>query len=96
MNEEDLKMTIWLQQKTIEAKNELIKHLEQRITELESDERPLLKSKEELIKAKDERIAFLEEWHKDKDKEIERLRLQVQTNEFDRLFVFGKVGMGKA
>ena len=45
---------------------------------------------------KEERIAFLEEWLKDKDKEIERLRLQVQTNEFNRLFVFGKVGMGKA
>lgn len=78
MNEEEMKMTIWLQQKTIEAKN---------IT---------IESKEELIKSKDERIAFLEEWLKDKDQEIERLRLQVQTNEFNRLFVFGKVGMGKA
>lgn len=89
MNEEEMKMTIWLQQKTIEAKNITIEYLEQRVTELESDEEPLLKCKEE-------RIAFLEEWLKDKDKEIERLRLQVQTNEFNRLFVFGKVGMGKA
>lgn len=87
MNEEEMKMTIWLQQKTIEAKNMTIEYLERRVTELES---------EELIKSKDERIAFLEEWLKDKDQEIERLRLQVQTNEFNRLFVFGKVGMGKA
>ena len=96
MNEEEMKMTIWLQQKTIEAKNITIEYLERRVTELESDESPLLKSKEELIKSKDDRIAFLEEWLKDKDQEIERLRLQVQTNEFNRLFVFGKVGMGKA
>ena len=84
-----MKMTIWLQQKTIEAKNITIEYLERRVTELESDEEPLLKCKEE-------RIASLEELLKDKDKEIERLRLQVQTNEFNRLFVFGKVGMGKA
>lgn len=96
MNEEEMKMTIWLQQKTIEAKNMTIECLERRVTELESGESPLLKSKEELIKSKDERIAFLEGWLKDKDQEIERLRLQVQTNEFNRLFVFGKVGMGKA
>lgn len=89
MNEEEMKMTIWLQQKTIEASNKLIEILKQRVTELESDREPLLK-------AKDERIAFLKEWLKDKDKEIERLRLQVQTNEFDRLFVFSKVCMGKA
>ena len=89
MNEEEMKMTIWLQQKTIEANNATIELLQRRVTELESDEEPLLKCKEE-------RIAFLEEWLKDKDKEIERLRLQVQTNEFNRLFVFGKVGMGKA
>lgn len=89
MNEEEMKMTIWLQQKTIEANKVTIKLLQQRVTELESDEEPLLKCKEE-------RIAFLEEWLKDKDKEIERLRVQVQTNEFNRLFVFGKVGMGKA
>lgn len=89
MNEEEMKMTIWLQQKTIEANNVTIELLQQRVTELESDEEPLLKCKEE-------RIAILEKWLKDKDKEIERLRLQVQTNEFNRLFVFGKVGMGKA
>jgi len=89
MNEEEMKMTIWLQQKTIEANNATIELLQRRVTELESDEEPLLKCKEE-------RIAFLEKWLKDKDKEIERLRLQVQTNEFNRLFVFGKVGMGKA
>ncbi len=96
MNEEEMKVTIWLQQKTIEAKNLTIESLERRVAELESDERPLLKSKEEIIKAQGERIAFLEEWLKDKDQEIERLRLQVQTNEFNRLYVFGKVGMGKA
>ena len=88
---------------TIESKDSIIADLKQRIKELESDEEPLLKGKEELIsvledslKIKDKRIAFLEEWLKDKDQEIERLRLQVQTNEFNRLFVFGKVGMGKA
>ena len=78
MNEEEMKMTIWLQQKTIEAKNMTIDTLK------------------DCLKDKDERIAFLEDWLKDKDDEIERLRLQVQTNEHDRLFVFGKVGIGKA
>ena len=66
----------------VESKDNTISYLKQRIAELESVEEPLLKSK-------DERIAFLEDWLKDKDDEIERLRLQVRTNEFDRLFVFG-------
>ena len=91
-----LYQTIDVLETLIESKERSIAYLEQRVTELESDESPLLKSKEELIKSKDDRIAFLEEWLKDKDQEIERLRLQVQTNEFNRLFVFGKVGMGKA
>ena len=84
-----LYQTIQVLETLIESKERSIAYFKQRVTELESDEEPLLKCKEE-------RIAFLEEWLKDKDKEIERLRLQVQTNEFNRLFVFGKVGMGKA
>ena len=91
-----LYQTIQVLETLIESKESSIAYLKQRVTELESDESPLLKSKEELIKSKDDRIAFLEEWLKDKDQKIERLRLQVQTNEFNRLFVFGKVGMGKA
>lgn len=89
MNEEEMKLKIWLQQKMIDASDKLIETLQRRVTELESEREPLLK-------AKDERIAFLEDWLKDKDEEIERLRLQVKTNEFDKLFVFGKVGIGKA
>ena len=84
-----LYQTIDVLETLIESKERSIAYLEQRVTELESDEEPLLKCKEE-------RIASLKELLKDKDKEIERLRLQVQTNEFNRLFVFGKVGMGKA
>lgn len=84
-----LYQTIDVLETLIESKESSIAYLKQRVTELESGESPLLKTK-------DERIAFLEEWLKDKDREIERLRLQVQTNEFNRLFVFGKVGMGKA
>jgi len=84
-----LYQTIQVLETLIESKESSIADLKQRVTELESGESPLLKTK-------DERIAFLEEWLKDKDREIERLRLQVQTNEFNRLFVFGKVGMGKA
>lgn len=84
-----LYQTIHVLETIIESKESSIAYLNQRVTELESGESPLLKTK-------DERIAFLEEWLKDKDREIERLRLQVQTNEFNRLFVFGKFGMGKA
>lgn len=71
MNEEEMKLTIWLQQKTIEAKSMTIDTLE------------------DWLKDKDERIAFLEDCLKDKDEEIERLRLQVRANEFNRLFAFG-------
>jgi len=95
-NSEEIKYLADVLYHIIDCSEEIIKSqdrtiilLKQRITELESDEEPLLKSKEELIKTKDERIAFLEDWLKDKDKEIERLRLQVRTNGFDRLFVFG-------
>ncbi len=95
-NSEEIKMSAEVLYHIIDSSEEIIKlqdsriaSLEQRIAELESDRDPLLK-------VRDERIAFLEDWLKDKDEEIERLRLQVRTNEFDRLFVFGKVGIGKA
>ena len=88
-NSEEIKMLAKVLYNIIDCSEEIIKSkdrtialLKQRITELESDEKPLLK-------IKDERIAFLEDWLKDKDKEIERLRLQVRTNGFDQLFVFG-------
>ena len=95
-NNEEIKMLAKVLYQIIDSSEEIIKlqdgriaSLEQRIAELKSDREPLLK-------VKDERIAFLEDWLKDKDDEIERLRLQVRTNEYDSLFVFGKVGMGKA
>jgi hypothetical protein len=88
-NSEEIKMLAKVLYNIIDCSEEIIKSkdrtialLKQRITELESDEKPLLK-------IKDERIDFLADWLKDKDKEIERLRLQVRTNGFDQLFVFG-------
>lgn len=88
-NNEEIKMLAKVLYQIIDSSEEIIKlqdsriaSLEQRITELKSDREPLLK-------VKDERIAFLEDWLKDKDEEIERLRLQVRANEYNRLFVFG-------
>ena len=87
-NNEEIKMLAKVLYQIIDSSEEIIKlqdsriaSLEQRIAELKSDREPLLK-------VKDERIAFLEDWLKDKDEEIERLRLQVRANEYNRLFVF--------
>jgi predicted RNase H-like nuclease (RuvC/YqgF family) len=80
----------------IEIKDERIKSLEDfENNRIESLER-IIKTKDETIKINDKRIANLEDWLKDKDKEIEILELQLRTNEFDRLFVFGKGNIGKA
>ena len=102
-NSEEIKMLAEVLYRIIDYSEETITTLKQRVADLEADEEPILKGKEEIIKTKediikvqDERIAFPKEWLKDKNKEIERLRLQLQTNELERFFVFGKVGIGEA